>query len=272
MAPTPCTLGQNDFECKVQDREVVFMVQIASWAKGLEGQSALITGGSKGLGAATAVALAKAGAAVTVVARDPAGLNAFTAEHPELESWVADVGSDDFAETLEARDFDILVNNAGTNHPLPMVEVDDATLDSMLNLNVRAVYRASRAVVRGMIRRGSGGAIINITSQMGHVGSPRRTVYCMTKHALEGLTKAMAVELAPHGIRVNSVAPTFIETPLTAPMLADPEFAGFVQRMIPLGRIGKAEDVAAAVLYLASPAAAMVTGTSLLVDGGWTAQ
>jgi NAD(P)-dependent dehydrogenase (short-subunit alcohol dehydrogenase family) len=145
-------------------------------------------------------------------------------------------------------------------------------LDLMLNLNVRAAYLASQAAVRSMLRRGGGGVIVNITSQMGHVGSPRRTVYCATKHALEGLTKALAVELAPKGIRVNSVAPTFIETPMTRPMLSDPAFAAFVQNMIPLGRIGQPEDVAAAVLYLCSPAANMVTGTSLVVDGGWTAQ
>ena len=155
---------------------------------------------------------------------------------------------------------------------MPMVDVPVDILDQMLNLNVRAAYLAAQGAVRSMVKAGTGGAIINMTSQMGHVGSPGRTVYCMTKHALEGLTKAMAVELAPHNIRVNSVAPTFIETPMTAPMLAKPEFRAFVDTMIPLGRIGKPDDVAAAVIYLASPAANMVTGTSLLVDGGWTAQ
>jgi NAD(P)-dependent dehydrogenase (short-subunit alcohol dehydrogenase family) len=113
---------------------------------------------------------------------------------------------------------------------------------------------------------------VSITSQMGHVGSPGRAVYCMTKHAIEGLTKALAVELAPRGIRVNCVAPTFVETTLTAPMLADPAFNAFVNRMIPLGRLATPEDVAGSVVFLASPAAGMVTGHSLLVDGGWTAQ
>ena len=136
-------------------------------------------------------------------------------------------------------------------------------------MNVRATFRIAREAVKVMQR---GGSIVNMTSQMGHVGSPGRTVYCMTKHAIEGLTKAMAVELAPEGIRVNSVAPTFIETPMTRPMLDDPKFAEFVKNMIPLGKIGQPEDVAAAVLYLCGDGASMVTGHSLLVDGGWTAQ
>jgi NAD(P)-dependent dehydrogenase (short-subunit alcohol dehydrogenase family) len=242
----------------------------------LSGKKAVVTGGSKGLGAAIVRALAASGAHVTAIARNSADLDKICAEASNISGWVGDVGDDRFIAELETREIDILINNVGTNRPLPMAEVDDETLDEMLGLNVRAAYRVARAAVRAMQRQavqqlGRGGAIVNITSQMGHVGSPRRTVYCMTKHALEGLTKAMAVELAPQAIRVNAVAPTFIETPLTAPMLADAEFRAFVERMIPLGKIGQPEDVAAAVLYLVSPAAAMVTGTSLLVDGGWTA-
>jgi NAD(P)-dependent dehydrogenase (short-subunit alcohol dehydrogenase family) len=137
---------------------------------------------------------------------------------------------------------------------------------------VRSAYLAAQAAVRSMLRHGRGGVILNITSQMGHVGSPNRTVYCMTKHALEGLTKAMAVELAPHGIRVNAIAPTFVETELTAPMLKDPAFRKFVTEMIPMGRTARLEEVAAAAVYLASPAAQIITGHSLLVDGGWTAR
>lgn len=242
------------------------------WASGLEGKKAVVTGGSKGLGAAIVRALAAAGADVTAVARNRDELEQLCLESPRISGWSADVLSDDFIAGLETRDIDILVNNAGTNRPLPIADVDDDTLDAMLALNVRASFRAARAAVRAMQRQQRGGAIVNITSQMGHVGSPRRTVYCMTKHALEGLTKAMAVELAGDGIRVNAVAPTFIETPMTGPMLADPEFRVFVERMIPLGKVGQPDDVAAAVLYLVSPAATMVTGTSLLVDGGWTAQ
>ncbi len=242
------------------------------WAQGLEGRAAVVTGGSKGLGRAICVALAQAGAAVTAVARDPAALAELAAEYPDIRTWAADVTDPAFGLELAQRRVDILVNNAGTNSPMPIVDVPLDVLDTMLSLNVRAAYLAAQGAARAMLTASAGGVIINITSQMGHVGSPGRTVYCMTKHALEGLTKAMAVELAPHNIRVNSIAPTFIETPMTAPMLAKPEFRAFVGAMIPLGRIGKPDDIAAAVLYLASPAADMITGTSLVVDGGWTAQ
>ncbi len=246
--------------------------EIPIWARGLSGKRAVVTGGSKGLGRAVCIALAQAGASVTAVARDPDVLDALAAEYPDIETWQADVNDPAFGIELAQRRVDIFINNAGTNNPIPMIDVPLDVLDQMLGLNVRAAYLAAQGAVRSMVKAGTGGAIINMTSQMGHVGSPGRTVYCMTKHALEGLTKAMAVELAPHNIRVNSVAPTFIETPMTAPMLAKPEFRAFVDTMIPLGRIGKPDDVAAAVIYLASPSADMVTGTSLLVDGGWTAQ
>ena len=246
--------------------------QLPLWAQGLSGKQAVVTGGSKGLGRSICVALAQAGANVTAVARDPADLAKLAADHPAIQTWQADVNDPAFGAALAQRRVDIFVNNAGTNSPMPMIDVPIDVLDQMLNLNVRAAYLAAQGAARSMVQAATGGVIINITSQMGHVGSPGRTVYCMTKHALEGLTKAMAVELAPHNIRVNSVAPTFIETPMTAPMLAKPEFRAFVDNMIPLGRIGKPDDVAAAVIYLASPAADMVTGTSLLVDGGWTAR
>jgi NAD(P)-dependent dehydrogenase (short-subunit alcohol dehydrogenase family) len=246
--------------------------EIPGWARGIVNKHAVVTGGSKGLGRAICIALAEAGASVTAVARDAVALEDFAKEYPSIKMWQADVNDPAFGTELAQRRVDIFVNNAGTNNPMPMVDVPVAVLDQMLNLNVRAAYLGAQGAARAMVQAASGGVIINITSQMGHVGSPGRTVYCMTKHALEGLTKAMAVELASNNIRVNSVAPTFIETPMTAPMLAKPEFRSFVDTMIPLGRIGKPEDVAAAVLYLVSPAASMVTGTSLLVDGGWTAR
>jgi NAD(P)-dependent dehydrogenase (short-subunit alcohol dehydrogenase family) len=166
---------------------------------------------------------------------------------------------------------DILVNNAGINRPQPFLEVDEATLDSLLTLNVRAAFVVAQAAARLMVANGSG-VIINMSSQMGHVGSERdRTVYVMTKHALEGLTKAMAVELAPKGVRAVSIAPTFVETPLSKPFLDDTETRRWILDRIPLGRVGTVEEVASAVVFLASPAAALVTGSSLLVDGGWTA-
>jgi NAD(P)-dependent dehydrogenase (short-subunit alcohol dehydrogenase family) len=172
---------------------------------------------------------------------------------------------------------DVLVNNAGTNIPEPFVEVSEAHLDQLLELNVRAAFLAAQAAAKKMLeapdRRKRGGAILNMSSQMGHVGAVNRTVYCLTKHALEGLTKAMALELAPHAIRVVSIAPTFVETPLYQRMKRDkPEFAQWVEARIPAGKVGTPEDVAAAVVFAASPAAALLTGTSLVVDGGWTAQ
>jgi NAD(P)-dependent dehydrogenase (short-subunit alcohol dehydrogenase family) len=237
----------------------------------LHGRRALVTGASRGLGRAIALALAAEGARVIAVARpsaDLAELRALVGEGGE--TWALDVTGDELLARIESSGpLDVLVNNAGTNRPEALVDVADATLDDLWDLNVRSVFRVSRAAVRTMR---PGASIVNVTSQMGHVGSPLRTVYCMTKHAVEGLSKAMAVELAPRGIRVNCVAPTFVETPMTGPMLADPDFRAFVDRMIPLGRLATPEEVAAAVVYLASPASGMVTGHSLLIDGGWTAQ
>ncbi len=237
----------------------------------LQGRLALVTGASKGIGRGVTISLAKEGAHVIGVARPSNDLEALARELGDRgEIWALDASSDAFLDriaTLES--LDILVNNLGTNRPKPISEVTDKDLDVMLDLNLRSLYRITRAALAKMDR---GAAIVNMSSQMGHVGSPGRTAYCMTKHGVEGFTKALAVELAPRGIRVNSVAPTFIETPMTKPMLAKPEFAQFVQDSIPLGQVGSIEDVAAATLYLASPAARMVTGHSLLVDGGWTAQ
>ena len=161
---------------------------------------------------------------------------------------------------------DILVNNAGLNRPQPFLEVDEATLDQLLTLNVRAAFLVAQAAARLMVasngKKGGGGVIINMSSQMGHVGSERdRTVYVMTKHALEGLTKAMAVELAPAGVRVVSIAPTFVQTPLTKPFFDDPETRKWILDRIPLGRGGTVEEVAQAVVFLASPAASLVTGS-----------
>ena len=242
------------------------METVPIWARGLTGKRAVVTGASRGLGAAIAGALADAGADVVAVSRTGESVD------PRFDHWRADVTDPAFHAELARRDIDILVNNAGMNRPNPIAAMPAADLDAMLGLNVRAAYLCGQAAVRAMLAHGRGGAIVNMSSQMGHVGSPGRTAYCMTKHAVEGLTKAMAVELAPAGIRVNSVAPTFIDTPWTTAMFDDPAFKAFVLGMIPLGRLGTPDDVAAAVVYLCSPAAAMVTGTSLVVDGGWTAR
>jgi len=240
----------------------------------LNGQLALVTGAGRGIGRGCAEALANAGARVIAVARSESEL-AEVAAHASgrIKALQADVTSNELLAVIEALpDLSILVNNAGANRPQAFAEVDDESLDFVLDLNVRAAFRVARAAVRSMLVSGTKGSIVHMSSQMGHVGSPRRSVYCMTKHAIEGLTKAMAVELAPQGIRVNSVAPTFIETPLTKPMLDDPKFREFVFSMIPMGKLGTIDDVVAAVMYLVSPGAGMITGHSLKVDGGWTAQ
>ena len=240
----------------------------------LEGQVALVTGAGRGIGRACVEGLADAGADVTAVARS-AGDLAQVGRHGSgrVTTWVGDVTDDAFIERIASiKGLSILVNNAGGNRPQPFVDVDTESLDFVIDLNVRAAFRVAQAASRAMLARNIAGSIVNMSSQMGHVGSPNRTVYCMTKHAIEGLTKAMAVELAPQGIRVNSVAPTFVETPLTKPMLDDEEFKEFVFSMIPLKKLATLEDVVSAVLYLVSPGAGMVTGTCLKVDGGWTAQ
>ncbi|NNF16150.1 MAG: SDR family oxidoreductase [Gammaproteobacteria bacterium] len=239
----------------------------------LDGQVALVTGAGRGIGRACAEALASAGARVVAVARSKDDLSELLAHASgRIETWVADVTDDYFiARIATIKRLSILVNNAGGNRPQAFVDVDTESLDFVTGLNVRAVFRVAQAATRVMLAQGTKGSIVNMSSQMGHIGSPNRTVYCMTKHAVEGLTKAMAVELAPQGIRVNSVAPTFVETPLTKPMLEDPEFKEFIMQMIPLRKLASVDDVAAAVLYLVSPGAAMVTGHSLKVDGGWTA-
>jgi len=239
----------------------------------LTGKIALVTGAGRGLGRAIAETLHQAGAHVIAVARTQTDLSELAAELSDrVETWPHDVTDENFISAIARLPrLDILVNNAGSNRPEPFVDVSDENLDFILNLNVRSMFKTAQAAVRVMAKN-DGGAIVHMSSQMGHVGSPNRSVYCMTKHAIEGLTKAMAVELAPQKIRVNSVAPTFIETPMTKPMLKNPEFKEFVYRMIPMQKMGQPSDVANAVLYLASPASGMVTGHSLLVDGGWTAQ
>ncbi len=240
----------------------------------LKNKVALVTGAGRGIGRACTEALAAAGARVIAVARTQADLDSLKESCPALiETMQADVTDAAFCLEIEALSrLDILVNNAGTNKPQAFAEVDNEILSTMLKVNVEAAFRVAQSATRVMLRENIEGSIINMSSQMGHVGSPNRTVYCMTKHAIEGLTRAMAVELAPNGIRVNAIAPTFIETPMTKTMFEKPEFKKFVLDRIPLGRIGQVEDIAEAVLFLASSRSKMITGDSLKIDGGWTAQ
>lgn len=243
----------------------------------LDGRQALVTGGSRGLGFAAAVALAQAGASVTLAARSAADLQAASDRMRgaglACDAVILDV-TDSAAVTRELAQrgpFQILVNNAGMNRPKLLVDVQDQDIDAVLNLNVKATFYVTRAVTHKLLAAGLPGSVINVSSQMGHVGSPRRSVYCASKHAIEGMTKALAWELGSAGIRVNSLCPTFIETDMTAPMFEDQRFREWVTQHIALSRIGRPEEVMGAIVFLASDASSLMTGSALMLDGGWTA-
>lgn len=243
----------------------------------LDGRTAFVAGGGRGIGAAVGVALAQAGAEVVLAARSAGEVHALAAALREAghraRACTLDVtDSAAVAAALAAEPhLDILVNSAGTNRPSLITEMQDADLDAVLALNVRAALLLSREAARVMQAHGRGGSIIHLSSQMGHVGGPKRAVYCATKHAMEGMSKALAWELGPYRIRVNTVCPTFVLTALTAPMFEDRAFLDFVLGKIALGRLAKVEDLMGAVVFLAGDASAMVTGSALMVDGGWTA-
>ncbi len=243
----------------------------------VDGQRALVTGASRGIGMGAAVALADAGANVVIAARPSSDLHA-------VAEGIRDRGGECEAVELDVTDvervaavvdeqapFDILVNNAGLNRPGPMQSMTTDDFDAVMNINVRAAYFVAKAVVKKMLVTGQGGSIINTSSQMGHVGGIDRTIYCASKHAVEGLTRALAIELGEHQIRVNTICPTFIMTPFTKATFDDPERAAWIRSKIKLGRIGEIEDVMGAVVFLASSASALITGSSILIDGGWTA-
>lgn len=238
----------------------------------LEGMTTLISGAGRGIGRGCALKLAREGAEVIAVARSKADLDSLAEEAPSISVWREDVTGQKFYDRVAGLDrLDILVNSAGINRPRLITDTDDETLDEAIMLNIRAMFKTAQAASRVMLKQKSG-VIVNMSSQMGHIGGPLRTVYCMCKHAVEGLNKALALELAEHNIRVNAVAPTFVLTPMTEPMMEDEAFRDFVLGSIPLGRTASIEDVANAVSFLASPAASMITGESLKVDGGWTAR
>jgi NAD(P)-dependent dehydrogenase (short-subunit alcohol dehydrogenase family) len=248
----------------------------------LDGRVALVTGAAGGIGRSIAIGFAQAGAEVWLLDLQTESMKRVAAEiraaGGRAQATVCDVtNAAAVAGAVAAIPLlDILVNCAGMNIPEPFVAVTEDHLDRMIALNVKGMFLVAQAAAKKMLelpeRKTRGGAIVHITSQMGHIGAAGRTVYCMTKHAIEGLNKAMGVELAPDNIRVNAIAPTFVETPLTKPMFERPEFSKWVYDRIPLGRLGVLEEVVAAALFVASPAASLMAGASLVIDGGWTAQ
>ncbi|CAB9495245.1 SDR family NAD(P)-dependent oxidoreductase [Alteromonas macleodii] len=238
----------------------------------LKDKTILVTGAGKGIGKACALLADACGANVIAVARTESDLVALKNESSErLSFWVGDVQDKALYEKIQALPLlHGLINNAGTNRVAPMQEQSDENIDDILNLNIRSAYKVAQAAITPMLKS-QAPSIVHMSSQMGFVGSPGRTLYCLSKHAIEGLTKAMAVELAPNNIRVNSVAPTFIKTPMTEPMLQEPAFAEMVMNNIPLQRLGSVEDVANACIFLLSELSMTTTGSCLKVDGGWTA-
>jgi NAD(P)-dependent dehydrogenase (short-subunit alcohol dehydrogenase family) len=244
----------------------------------LDGKRALVTGGTRGIGLGAAVALAEAGAAVTVVARTAGDVESVVAEMTAAglaaDGLVLDITNNGAVEKAlaKAAPYQVLVNSAGTARHSRFADISPANYQAVMDLNLAATLFVSQAVVKRLVADGLPGSIIHVSSQMGHVGGPDRAVYAASKFAVEGLSKAMAIELGAHDIRVNTVCPTFIETELTAKTLSDPAFRDWVLSKIKLGRLGTVEDIMGPIVFLASDAAALVTGTSLLVDGGWTAE
>jgi NAD(P)-dependent dehydrogenase (short-subunit alcohol dehydrogenase family) len=238
----------------------------------LSGKQILITGAGRGIGRCCALSCADLGAEVIAVDLAEDELTSLVEESAgAIESWVGDVTSDSLAQRIRELDrLDGLINNAGTNRVGPMEQQSTENIDLVIDLNIRALYRISQAAITPL-RKNGGGSVVNMSSQMGHVGSPNRSLYCMSKHAVEGLSKTMAVELAQAGIRVNTVAPTFVMTPMTKPMFEDKEFSDFVMNMIPMKKLASQEEVANACIFLLSDLSGSTTGTSLKVDGGWTA-
>ena len=243
----------------------------------LNGRKAIITGASSGIGLGCAVALAEAGAHVCLSARNSKNLNkvveAIQAKGLNAEAITLDVSDVKASQEviLTNGPFDVLVNSAGSAHHTPSKDTNEEDFDDVMNVNLRGAYFLTQAVAKGLIQNKKPGSLINISSQMGHVGGIDRAVYSASKHAVEGFTKAMAIEWGPYNIRVNTICPTFIRTPLTQSTFNNPKHRGWIEEKIKLGRVGEVEDIMGAVVFLASDASAMVTGSALMVDGGWTA-
>ena len=243
----------------------------------LDGKRALVAGASSGIGLAAAVALAEHGAEVVLAARRTEKLADIVAALRD-RGWPAQAMTLDITDVeatrtaLGAQDpFDIMVNSAGAARHSKAIDTTPQDFDAVMDINLRGAYFLTQAVAKGMLAAGKTGSLINISSQMGHVGGLDRAVYCASKFAVEGFTKAMALEFGPAKIRVNTICPTFILTDLTRPTFDDPEKRAWVLNKIKLGRAGEVEDLMGAVVYLASDASSLVTGTAMMVDGGWTA-
>lgn len=241
----------------------------------LSGKRALVTGASSGIGLGCAVALGEAGAHVVCAARRIETLNAAVAamQAAGLSAEAMPLDQTDIPQVYGAfdRPFDVVVNSAGLARHSAAVDTDPSDYDAVFDINVKGAYFLSSAAARALITAGRPGSIIHISSQMGHVGGVDRAVYCATKHAVEGMVKAMAVEWGKSGVRINTICPTFIRTPLSEPTFNDPERFAWIMDKIKLPRVGEVSDIMGAVQFLASDASAMVTGTSMLIDGGWTA-
>lgn len=246
----------------------------------LTGKRALVTGASSGIGLGCAVALAEAGADVTLAARSSDKLQAVVTLMTDkglkanaLKLDVTDVASVRhlFENLSNVEAFDIVVNSAGMAKHTPALETEPNDFDDVTDINLRASYFLMQAAAKKLIHANKAGSLINVSSQMGHVGGLDRAVYCATKHAVEGYTKAMAIEWGKHGIRINTICPTFVRTALSAATFADADKSQWIMSKIHLGRVAEVEDIMGATVFLASDAAAMITGTSLLIDGGWTA-
>lgn len=244
----------------------------------LDGKRALVTGGTRGIGLGASVALAEAGAHVTVAARTARDVDQVVTEMAaagySVEGAPLDITDVSAVQSFiaDTPPFDVLVNSAGTGRHSDLADITQENYQAVMHVNLGALLFLTQAVVGKLQAAGLPGSIINVSSQMGHVGGPKRAVYAASKHAVEGLTKSLAIELGASNIRVNTVCPTFIETELTAKNLSDPDFRAWVLSKIKLGRLGRVEDIMGPIVFLASDAAALITGTALLVDGGWTAE